>query len=60
MRHWLDKPPVLGFHIGNIDLLIEDRNNNDTITPNFDSTVSFLEELYELSRVKTAEDSLDR
>ena len=60
MLHWLEKTPVLGFHIGNIDLLIENRTNYDTIAPDFDATVEFLEELYALSSEKTTEDGLDR
>ena len=60
MHHWLDKKPVLGFHIGNIDLLIENQTNYDTIAPDVDSTVTFLEELYDISSHKTLEDGLDR
>ena len=59
-KHWLDKPAVLGFHIGNIDLLIEDDNNTDSIAPDFESTVSFLSELHDLTIAKSAEDGLDR
>ena len=59
-KHWLDKPAVLGFHIGNIDLLIEDDNNTDSIAPDFESTVSFLNELHDLTIAKSAEDGLDR
>ena len=59
-KYWLNKPAVLGFHIGNIDLLIEDENNTDSIAPDFESTVSFLNELHDLTIAKSAEDGLDR
>ena len=58
--HWLDKKPVLGFHIGNIDVLFEDNDNTELIAPDFDATVSFLEELHELTIAKSEDDGLDR
>ena len=38
-------PAVSGFHIGNIDLLIEDEANNKTVTTDYEATINFLEDI---------------
>ena len=35
----MNKKPVLGFHIGNVDALIENENDPTTTAPNFDATI---------------------
>ena len=59
-KHWLEKKAVLGFHIGNIDLLFEDNDNTNTIAPDFNATVGFLNELHALTIEMSEKDGLDR
>ena len=46
LRNLLQKyPTVSGFHIGNIDLLIEDDENQTEITTDYEATIKFLKDL---------------
>ena len=49
MSHWLEIPAVSGFHIGNIDLLIENESNIEKVTPDVDATIDILRKLTENS-----------
>ena len=58
MNYWLEHPSVSGFHIANIDLLIEDYTNEDMVTPDINATTTFLNGLFKLAEV--AEDKPER
>ena len=58
--YWMEKKPVLGFHIGNIDILIEDEENTALISPDFNATISLIETLHELTIAQSKEDGLER
>ena len=46
VRNLLKKyPTVSGFHIGNIDLLIEDEENQTEVTTDYEATIKFLKDL---------------
>ena len=49
MSHWLEIPAVSGFHIGNIDLLVENESNIEKVTPDVDATINILRKLTENS-----------
>ena len=49
MKHWLSYPSVSGFHISNIDLLIEDDTTVDMVTPDIEATTTFLNSLFKLA-----------
>ena len=49
MKHWLSRPSVSGFHIANIDLLIEDDSKVDIVTPDIEATTTFLNGLFKLA-----------
>ena len=46
IRNLLQKyPTVSGFHIGNIDLLIEDEEDHTEVTTDYEATIKFLKDL---------------
>ena len=62
MVYWLSKEPVLGFHIGGFNILIEehDRDNSDKIKTNVTASIDFLKAIHNISEQFTIEDGLQR
>ena len=61
MEYWLSKEPVLGFHIGGFNLLIEDfSEKSELIKTNVTASIEFLREIHEISNNFTEKDKLDR
>ena len=49
MKYWLSRPSVSGFHIANIDLLIEDDTKEEMVNPDIEATTTFLNGLFKLA-----------
>lgn len=59
MDFWLNKKPVMGFHIGDFNILFEDWSK-DTITTDIEASKEFINMMHNHSAVLTDNDKLDR
>jgi len=59
MNFWLKKKPVMGFHLGDFNILFEDWSE-DIITTDVEASKKFINLMYNYTSIHTQSDKLDR
>ena len=57
---YLAQPAIMGFHISGFNILIEESHIGDVPLSDIDETIIFLNEIHEVTKKYSKDDTLDR